>query len=414
MVKIQVSDHDAFKAAFLPVVHDDVVTELGLLKLSLGHLRDPASILVKDMVLAKATTKAIVDSIRTPKTENGFFNKNNYKNAVATYANGATRVHPVNWNNLINLVDHLLDENNGSLEGLLIGYPLDIKRNNDNLLNQFHITDEKEIDILKSGFNYEGDSGAKVRQFFYSQPFFKTCSYCNTMPARHTVNSVTGHTADQFYLDHFFSQTDHPLLALSLYNLVPSDSICNVDNKKAILFSDILHLNPYVSGFKRDMVFRPVLEPLSENIQEIELKINVARDSDRWKQLIGDEDEIDIAVEHGNLNVFQIYTKYNGPDLYGQMDKLMTSYKKVARNERSLRDILNEIEEENSDPYQNFKTWYEGCARTCFHEKEFGRYIFSKLHRDLLDFVYANYPQGFHDEVRQILEESYLPENGGE
>jgi len=139
MVKIQIPNHVAFKAAYLPIIHDDVVAELQLLKLSLEHLKDPTGILTKDMVPANATTKAIVDTVRTPKTRKGFFNKKKYRNAVATYATGATRVHPINWDNLINLVDHLLDETNGSLEGLLIGDPLDIKRNNDDLLNQFHI-----------------------------------------------------------------------------------------------------------------------------------------------------------------------------------------------------------------------------------------------------------------------------------
>ena len=233
-------------------------------------------------------------------------------------------------------------------------------------INSIYITDEVEISILKSGFDYGGDLGKKVRAFFHGLTIFKTCSYCNTMKARHTNNRKTGKTADQFHLDHFFSQTDHPLLALSLYNLVPADPTCNVDNKSTILFTDTLHLNPYVSGFKRDMVFLPILDPLAETIQEIELKINVDRHSDRWKQLIGDEDELDIAIEHGNLNVFQIYTKYNDDDLYRQMDWLLSNYRKVARNERSLRDILDAIEEDKSDPYQNFK-WV--CKINCVNPR---------------------------------------------
>lgn len=414
MVKIQIPDLNKFKIEFLPIVHDSVVSDLALLRLSLSHLNNPNIILDKDIISVKSITKGIVDSIRTPSTPNGTFNKGLYKNAVATYTNGATRLYPINWNNLISLIDYLLDEPNGSLEALLIGDPLDIKITNDNLLNHFGISDSKELNILKGGFNYGGDPGSSVRQFFYSKKSYKFCSYCNMARARHTVNPHTGETADQFHLDHFYSQTDHPLLALSLFNLVPSDSICNVDNKEAKLFSDKMHLNPYVSGFKRDMVFYPILDAFGEKIEEIDLKITADRNSDIWKQLIGDEDHLHDSPIHGNLNIFQIYTKYNCDDLYDQMGRLIKSYIKVAKNERSLKDILDDIETGYKDSYRNFKTWYEDVARTCFHENQFGEHAFSKLHRDMLDFVYNNYPEDFHDEVRQILKDSYLPENGGE
>ena len=414
MIKIHIPDLVAFKAGYLSIVHDKVVSDLRRLKLSLSHLQDPSSILAQDIVLVKAITKAIVDLIRSLKTPKGFFNKKVYNNAIATYPNNAGSVQPINWRNLINLVNHLLDEVNGDLEKLLIGDPLILKNHHDTLLNQFNIRGAYEIGILKNAFNYGGDPGDSVRQFFYSEEICRFCSYCNMARARHTVNRQTGETADQFHLDHFFSQTDHPMLALSLFNLVPSDSVCNVDNKGKKLFSDEMHLNPYVSGFKRDMVFFPKLDPLGEKVTEIKLKINVDRDSDRWKQLIGDEDQLHVSLLHGNLNIFQIYTKYNCEDLYDQTGKLLKTFLKAAKNERSLKEILNDIETGGNDAYLNFKVWYENNARTCFHENEFGKYAYSKLYRDMLDYVYECYQQDLPDEVGQILTDSYLHEIGGE
>lgn len=51
---------------------------------------------------------------------------------------------------------------------------------------------------------------------------------------------------------------------------------------------------------------------------------------------------------------------------------------------------------------------------TKFHQKDFGEVIFSKLNRDVLDFVFDNYPENFHESVNNILTNSYMPENGAE
>lgn len=66
------------------------------------------------------------------------------------------------------------------------------------------------------------------------------------------------------------------------------------------------------------------------------------------------------------------------------------------------------------DSYENFKNWYEENIYTQFHEKEFDKQARSKLNRDMLDFVYAAYPDNFYSEVRKIIEDSYQPNIGGE
>ncbi|MDM3390918.1 hypothetical protein OGV29_19280 [Citrobacter sp. Cb013] len=69
----------------------------------------------------------------------------------------------------------------------------------------------------------------------------RSCPYCNQSYA------FTVRTPEKEFrptLDHFFPKESYPHLALSLYNLVPSCSICNSSLKGRINFSKTPHLHP--------------------------------------------------------------------------------------------------------------------------------------------------------------------------
>lgn len=412
MIKIQISDRETLKSEYLAIIKQEVIDALSLMKLSFEHLSDHTSIKDADRVKVKTFTKNIVDTIREPKTTNGYFNRDAYRNGVQNYLTGAKIIHKVNLIGLANLVTHLLDVSNEKLDEILVGNPETLKQTSDALLKDYRLTTKQELDILKLGFNYGGNTAELVKDFIYDKKLTTYCPYCNLNRARNTKNKVTGKTADQVSLDHFFDKDNNPLLGLSLFNLIPSDTNCNGINKHTKPFSDKLHLNPYISGFKRTMVFEPIFVPLSENVIEVELKITVDRTSQRHFQLIGDCDKRDQEEAHGNLNVFQIYTKYNDDEVHRDATRLFKNFRKTAINEQALQEILNEMD--TLDPYDNFKGWYENLTGTRFHEKEFGLKAYSKFNRDLLDFVYSQYNKAIHDQVKTILENSYLPEKGGE
>ena len=69
----------------------------------------------------------------------------------------------------------------------------------------------------------------------------RSCPYCNQSYA-FTVRSPKKEFRPT--LDHFFPKESYPHLALSLYNLVPSCSICNSSLKGRINFSKTPHLHP--------------------------------------------------------------------------------------------------------------------------------------------------------------------------
>ncbi|MBP1163476.1 hypothetical protein JOE44_000360 [Chryseobacterium sp. PvR013] len=413
MIKIQISDIDTFKSDYLLKIKEDIVKRITNLNYAVSHLRDPDHINDNERSSAKHSTKHIIDLIRDKVIDIKDLKVAEYKNTLLNYKNGG-EVMDTDLEPLSVFLDYLLDDTNDSLKDLLICAPEDLFTNNTKLLDDFNINEEIYIKILKHAFLYDSDIGGKVRQFFHEKNITEFCPYCNISRAFYSVNPVTGKIADQHQLDHFFDKATYPLLSLSLFNLVPSDSVCNTANKHEIHFSDELHLNPYISGFKNDMKFEPLMDEFGKEVLGIDIKLKIDRNSLRWKQLIGDQDEIHLAPKHGNINVFQIHTKYNAKSIYAQTSGLIQMFRDLATNEKSIRDILNSIQEDEQDNYENFKSWYEKYARGRFHQKNFGELEHSKLYRDLLDFVFENYPQNFHESVNDILTNSYLPECGGE
>ncbi|PZR24255.1 MAG: hypothetical protein DI539_00845 [Flavobacterium psychrophilum] len=406
MIKIQINDKEQLKLDYLDKISPELIEALKKMDLSLAHLLEPSKINDTDISKAKHLTIAIVNILRTPAKPASYFKKSVYRNGVKNYAKKAKKLMIVNLSGLSGLIKELLDLTSGSLDSLLVGDAESIKRTNDELLNKHLLGTPSEIDILKLAFKYkESKLGGIVREFFYDAKLTVYCPYCNQNLAIRNSNKATGVTGDSFQLDHFFDQDNYPLLALSLFNLVPSDSNCNTVNKKTKRFSDELHLNPYISGFGRDMVFRNIYDPLTLEIFSISLDITVPRNSPRHLQLIGDFDKPNESLGHGNINVFQLETRYNRADVLKKAAILFQDLKNDAVNKSSLDSILAGTGLANS--YSNFVSYYERKVRAEFHEKDFGKEGYSKLYRDILDQVYGLYPTTFNKEVREIIEKSY-------
>lgn len=90
----------------------------------------------------------------------------------------------------------------------------------------------------------------------------RTCPYCNR-------NYITSYgeksTAD---LDHFYQKKQYPLFALSLFNFVPSCSVCNSRMKNIHPADDALY--PYEEGFEDDARFelKTTRKPYEKNFCE--------------------------------------------------------------------------------------------------------------------------------------------------
>jgi len=73
----------------------------------------------------------------------------------------------------------------------------------------------------------------------------ETCVYCNRSYTSTVINKK-GEKIIRPTLDHWFPQTDYPLLSLSFYNLIPACASCNSSVKHDSMFSLVSHVHPYV------------------------------------------------------------------------------------------------------------------------------------------------------------------------
>lgn len=74
-----------------------------------------------------------------------------------------------------------------------------------------------------------------------------TCPYCNETPMKIVPKAEEHNHKDLmlFDIDHFYSKSSFPYLALSFYNHIPSCKTCNQIYKRASEFSLSTHIHPY-------------------------------------------------------------------------------------------------------------------------------------------------------------------------
>lgn len=170
------------------------------------------------------------------------------------------------------------------------------------LIDRFHQLNfpKEDLEILEKIFNY--DYFSKLEPLKWSRHKLltslgvKVCPYCQrNYITSYTLeeNKVEKATTD---LDHFYPKKDYPFLALSLYNFIPSCSICNSrmklkkttydkDNKK----NSIVY--PYIDNFKG--VFKT-------NNQLLEVLLG---SRDTFEVIIDDQED---SKTHATIDMFKL------------------------------------------------------------------------------------------------------------
>lgn len=151
--------------------------------------------------------------------------------------------------NLNNGFKSLLDE--GTIRRLITSNPIDLMSIQNDLLHGFEAMGYDEDDFKTEAKKLFVSSG--YEDFFYKKLNYRlaewldkhTCTYCNRQYV-FVMRKPDGKKGMVPQFDHWFSKTDHPLMALSFYNLIPSCSICNSSIKSSAKFSLNDHLHPYV------------------------------------------------------------------------------------------------------------------------------------------------------------------------
>ncbi len=101
--------------------------------------------------------------------------------------------------------------------------------------------------IFSKIFNYESFKRGKEWNTHKLQLELenKFCLYCNMVPLPEKGYSF----------DHFIPQTNYPIFAISLFNLIPSCTTCNTNNKKDIPFFTQTHIHPYYKDYLQQYSF---------------------------------------------------------------------------------------------------------------------------------------------------------------
>ncbi|MCD9617910.1 hypothetical protein [Chryseobacterium gleum] len=133
--------------------------------------------------------------------------------------------------------------------------PKDLHTISKNFLNLYlKGTTEKELTkedkaVLETIFNYtwfrDIDNDIYNAYNLCHELKIESCVYCNRLYTNTIINEK-GNKIIRPTLDHWYSQKDHPILALSFYNLIPSCSPCNSSVKHDAVFDLKKHIHPYV------------------------------------------------------------------------------------------------------------------------------------------------------------------------
>ncbi|MEZ9347439.1 hypothetical protein AB4166_11360 [Vibrio splendidus] len=206
-------------------------------------------------------------------------------------------------------------------------------------------------DLIYNIFNYDkfgkyNTSPKKTMRDVIASLNFKVCVYCNR---NYTSNFSDKHKAHPtFTLDHFYQKDIHPLFALSVYNLIPSCSVCNTTIKGS---RNLEHYkNPYSKTYRFHELSKFKLYP--------NFKVNLESTSQDCRQYIKD---------------FKIN------EIYQCHDKEVKDI--VIKGQKFNRHVIQNIAEFTGDSPEKIKDVIFGSYRTSL---EIGEESLAKLKYDLV------------------------------
>lgn len=244
------------------------------------------------------------------------------------------------------------------------------------LEGKYSITSNEDLqkvnNILKLIFNY--NKFVLTKNSFWSPIIYNKslnisiCPYCNT---QYTFTQKVKGFGDRSFqirpdLDHFFTQSKHPMLVISIYNLVPSCSICNSKLKGNI--DGILNksTHPFLEGFDNIAYFK----------REFSIQHNNSKDF--YSQIMGIDDNYKLSLNPYKISdvekvktheeTYQLTTRY---ELYKDIIN-----KSIKRSLLYSHNYLTSL-----DKSYNFKEF----KRTLTNEMEdLDSTILSKVKKDIL------------------------------
>ena len=220
------------------------------------------------------------------------------------------------------------------IKQLLIAPPEVLYPLNERLEKQIESKGAKQATMKKicKVFNYDGRI-SRSRQLSYDlvkRIGSRTCVYCNR------IYSFTVDEISRPDFDHWMPKEKHPLISMSLYNLIPSCPICNRSIKLRKEFKYGIHVHPYQHS-EMSLAFQ--YAPLPENMWKLTLA-NGTPAENKTAELLKIEE---IYTPYANNEVKDLleFAYKNPPDylrtLYNQV---MKSYGGKINKEQAYRVVF--------------------------------------------------------------------------
>lgn len=209
---------------------------------------------------------------------------------------------------------------------------------------QFIITGKSQL-LLENVFRYDAFSRHPNIYSYVQSIGVEVCPYCNR---QFTTTFISGDNKGRPQLDHFRARSVYPYLAISINNLVPCCSVCNLLKRD----DDSDKIYPYGEGMDNDCCFETVMTSdkivavltgarISPSEFEIILKNKLDPDSSRGKR-------IENSVKTFALN--ELYKAHKGyvSDLYFQryiltddiIHDLFIQFPSAFKSEEEIRSAL--------------------------------------------------------------------------
>ena len=230
-------------------------------------------------------------------------------------------------------------------------------------INYLRITETAKIDTVldacRKVFDYE-KFALKHRAKVLSAMHVSVCPYCNRQYI--TPYRKNGKQYTSAAIDHYFSKNRYPFLALSLYNIVPSCSICNSSLKGTSDFFQTPHINPHKRGFDDSARFR------IKNVEAL-----VARDEKPAVYL----EHTDNEEVRNSIDTFCLETIYDSAH-EDYIEELIRKAK--IYSDKKMQEYLELFKELFADKEEMRQILYGNYLR----KKDLGKRPLSKLTRDIL------------------------------
>lgn len=219
---------------------------------------------------------------------------------------------------------------------------------------------------LYEEFTQHEENDISYAHYFFRELNIRTCPYCN----RHYTFTLDENIKVAPEFDHFYDKANHPLLAVSFYNLVPSCHTCNhVKGTKKV------NINPYFAGFKRKFE----LQNEKGNRMSLDEIINQKKTSRIGFGKLGDSEEDIKRAEDEQMNI----ETFGLEKLYGMHDDYINEIieKTIAYNPTVQQTLVDAFQDQAYSPQQvNDFVWGKYLDDINYQKRPL-----SKLTKDILE-----------------------------